>query len=252
MATTAPVSTIVARKTSPKLPFPMICSALNCHCFPSMTSPTFGAAALAAAPSAPSPRRPFLCGCCRASWSTADEETSRRRLDSACLCVEGSVFLLSALASSSRDGGVRSGSRGRSRCPRGRAPPRGRSSNGRVSFSASSPGADASGFARRAGWERPNPSFALGWSMAGAESILSGVRARSGGRISGKANINLRKTLPLAGRRPSFHVSAALFTELAGAQRPADQRPGRCSRPAPRSRDTSRPTLWGMGVWEGA
>ena len=110
MATTAPVSTIVARKTTPKLPLPMICSALNCHCFPSMTSPTFGAAALAAAPSAPSPRRPFLCGCCRASWSTADEETSRRRLDSACLRLEWVGFAAFCSLSRAGDMGV---SRGR-------------------------------------------------------------------------------------------------------------------------------------------
>jgi hypothetical protein len=84
--------------------------------------------------------------------------------------------------------------------------------------------ADASGFARRAGSERPNPSFVLGWSMAGAESILSGGSARSGGRISDKANINLRKTLPLASRRWTSFSRQRRALDRAGpcAQRAAD------------------------------
>ena len=80
---------------------------------------------------------------------------------------------------------------------------------------------------RRTGWERPNPSFVLGFWLYGAGSQVSRRQRALGGRISGKANINLRKTLPLAGRRPSFRASAALATELTGPARsePPIQRP---------------------------
>ena len=105
-------------------------------------------------------------------------------------------------------------------------------------FLQSSPGADASGFARRAGWERPNRSFVLGWWHNDASKRISAPSARSGARISGKANINLRKTLPLAGRRPCrFRASAALSTDLTGL-RAANRR---IQRRRARSRAVSRP-----------
>ena len=86
--------------------------------------------------------------------------------------------------------------------------------------------ADASGFARRAGWERPSRSFVLGFWLYGAGSPCQRRQRALGGRISDKANINLRKTLPLASRRPSY-----------SRQRRALDRSGRPARSEPRISD---------------
>ena len=91
---------------------------------------------------------------------------------------------------------------------------------------------------RRAGWARPNLCYVLGWWRAAAPRGPAPPSARSGARISGKANINLRKTLPLAGRRPCrFRASAALSTDLTGL-RAANRR---IQRRRARSRAVSRP-----------
>ena len=91
---------------------------------------------------------------------------------------------------------------------------------------------------RRAGWARPNRCYALGWWRSAAPRGPAPPSARSGARISGKANINLRKTLPLAGRRPCrFRASAALSTNLTGL-RAANRR---IQRRRARSRAVSRP-----------
>ena len=92
---------------------------------------------------------------------------------------------------------------------------RGPAGAGEVAFLLLLPSADASGFARRGGWERPNRSSVLGWWRADPKSLLL-APARGPGPES-QANINLRKTLPLAGRRPSrFRASAELSTVRAG------------------------------------
>ena len=114
MATTArfPQSSPETRRQS--LPFPMICSAelpllavnhlADIWCRRSRRAPS--GHHLVSIPLRLLPR----------SWSTADEETSRRRLDSACLCVEGwfFCFLLSGRAAGSSAMGV--STRPRSRC----------------------------------------------------------------------------------------------------------------------------------------
>ena len=78
------------------------------------------------------------------------------------------------------------------------------------------PSADASGFARRGGWERPNRSSVLGWWRADPKSLLL-APARGPGPESQVRPILIfarHCLLPDIGHR--FRASAALFTELNG------------------------------------
>ena len=86
--------------------------------------------------------------------------------------------------------------------------------------------AEASGFARRAGWERPNHSFVLGFWHHGALRDRAAPARAPGANLSRPVPIILRKTLPLASRRPSY-----------SRQRRALDRSGRPARSEPRISD---------------
>ena len=99
--------------------------------------------------------------------------------------------------------------------------------------------ADASGFARRAGWERPNRSFVLGFWHHGALRDRAAPARAPGANLSRTVPIILRKTLPLAPRWPSFSRQCR---PLDRGDRPARSEPPDPATPGtPGPRSPSRP-----------